>query len=282
MQWKNTETPSFAGSDGTAITGPDVVETMQLFDRNGAVVATFTKQVDGSFVFSAPATLSGTALEGAHTSGTVELAETYGDDGSHQTVAADLDLEAAAGTSEAGNTAFVAPAMFNLTGADLTKTNNLLAGLIAALSITGARATVLPLAAMLAILMDGCATADGIVTAHIDGGDPSTQTNARAAFAVSVFNNHASSGVEYGMDLHFTPSAEVDALLSGTAIGFTPSKAALRFPNGQWLVTLDSAITANSTETTAPSGSIGITSHATGVGKLFMSDGSKWQFAAVS
>jgi len=52
--------------------------------------------------------------------------------------------------------------------------------------------------------------------------------------------------------------------------------------NGQVLVSLATAITANSTTTTAPAGSIGITSHATGVGKLFMSDGSKWQFAGVA
>lgn len=42
------------------------------------------------------------------------------------------------------------------------------------------------------------------------------------------------------------------------------------------------AITANSTVTTAPKGSIGTTSNATGAGKLFISDGSKWQFAAIS
>ena len=37
------------------------------------------------------------------------------------------------------------------------------------------------------------------------------------------------------------------------------------------------AITANSTVTTAPAGSIAFTSNATGLGRLFYSDGSKWQ-----
>lgn len=37
------------------------------------------------------------------------------------------------------------------------------------------------------------------------------------------------------------------------------------------------AITADSTVTTAPAGSIGFTSNATGRGRLFYSDGSKWQ-----
>jgi hypothetical protein len=42
------------------------------------------------------------------------------------------------------------------------------------------------------------------------------------------------------------------------------------------------AITANTTTTTAPKGSIGTTSNATGAGKMFISDGAKWQFAAIS
>ena len=42
------------------------------------------------------------------------------------------------------------------------------------------------------------------------------------------------------------------------------------------------AITANVTTTTAPKGSIGTTSNATGTGKMFISDGSKWQFAAIT
>ena len=45
---------------------------------------------------------------------------------------------------------------------------------------------------------------------------------------------------------------------------------------------LTTAITANSTTTSAPKGSIGTTSNATGAGKLFVSDGAKWQFAAIS
>lgn len=45
---------------------------------------------------------------------------------------------------------------------------------------------------------------------------------------------------------------------------------------------LSTAITANSTTTTAPKGSIGTTSNATGAGKLFVSDGTKWQFAVVA
>ena len=42
------------------------------------------------------------------------------------------------------------------------------------------------------------------------------------------------------------------------------------------------AITGNSTTTTAPKGSLGGTSNATGAGKLFVSDGSKWHLGAIT
>ena len=42
------------------------------------------------------------------------------------------------------------------------------------------------------------------------------------------------------------------------------------------------AITANVTTTTAPKGSFAFTSNATGLGKVFYSDGSKWQVGNVT
>jgi hypothetical protein len=45
---------------------------------------------------------------------------------------------------------------------------------------------------------------------------------------------------------------------------------------------LSTAITANSTATTVPAGSLGLTSNATGVGKLFVSDGALWQVASIT
>lgn len=41
---------------------------------------------------------------------------------------------------------------------------------------------------------------------------------------------------------------------------------------------LSTAITANSTTTTAPAGSKAFTSHATGRASTFVSDGTKWQY----
>lgn len=56
----------------------------------------------------------------------------------------------------------------------------------------------------------------------------------------------------------------------------------LTFNSGAGIYFLTTAITANSTTTTAPAGSIGVTTNATGTGKMFISDGSKWQFAVVA
>lgn len=47
--------------------------------------------------------------------------------------------------------------------------------------------------------------------------------------------------------------------------------------NGIRLYQLSTAITANSTTTTAPEGSVAVTSHSTGRGMWFYSDGTKWQ-----
>jgi len=79
-----------------------------------------------------------------------------------------------------------------------------------------------------------------------------------------------------------------DGTVTGKTIGLKLGKdtgainADIQFTSGAYFVALTTAITANSTTTTAPAGSIGVTTNATGVGKLFMSDGSKWQYASVS
>ena len=56
----------------------------------------------------------------------------------------------------------------------------------------------------------------------------------------------------------------------------------LVFASGAGIYFLDTAITANSTTTDAPAGSFSMTTNATGLGKLFYSDGTKWQYGAVS
>jgi hypothetical protein len=85
---------------------------------------------------------------------------------------------------------------------------------------------------------------------------------------VEVVNNGTVTGKTFGIKLGMDDTAALTADMV--------------FTNGAYFVALKTEITANSTDTTAPAGSIGITTHATGVGHLFVSDGSKWQYMAVA
>ena len=67
-----------------------------------------------------------------------------------------------------------------------------------------------------------------------------------------------------------------------TAASVTTSGAAAASNAVAGVYFYSTAITANSTTTTTPKGSFGMTSHTTGLGKLFYSDGSKWQLGAIT
>jgi hypothetical protein len=60
MRWRNTETPTFSGSDNTAMEGPDVVESFEAVDRLGNVVATITKDVAGATTLSVTGAIAST------------------------------------------------------------------------------------------------------------------------------------------------------------------------------------------------------------------------------
>jgi hypothetical protein len=48
MRWRNSETPTFAGSNNDKLAGPDIVERLDLLDHADNVTASFIKAVDGS------------------------------------------------------------------------------------------------------------------------------------------------------------------------------------------------------------------------------------------
>lgn len=73
---------------------------------------------------------------------------------------------------------------------------------------------------------------------------------------------------------HYTNGNEVSELKIGEA-EVTTLKVGT---TGAQFVCLTTAITANVTTTTLPIGSLATTQNATGLGKLFISDGAKWQF----
>ena len=86
--------------------------------------------------------------------------------------------------------------------------------------------------------------------------------------SIEVVNNGTVSGKTIGLKI-------------GKDDGATPD-AEIQLSNGLYIVASAAAITANSTTTSSPAGSLGLTSHATGVGHIFTSDGSKWQYMANS
>ena len=90
--------------------------------------------------------------------------------------------------------------------------------------------------------------------------------------------NTKATGVAYA-DPQFDSVAVTGAVTAGS-VTTTGSVAAANATAGLYFLT--TAITANSTTTTAPVGSIATTTNATGTGKLFVSDGTKWQYAVVA
>ena len=92
--------------------------------------------------------------------------------------------------------------------------------------------------------------------------------------------NTKAVGVAYS-DPEFD-SVSVTGAITAPTITSTATTSAVVANATAGLYFLTIAITANTTTTSAPKGSIGTTSNATGAGKLFVSDGSKWQFAAVT
>lgn len=71
-------------------------------------------------------------------------------------------------------------------------------------------------------------------------------------------------------------------LTSTTAPTTSDASGAIALNAAGGLYVFATAITANTTTTSLAAGNMGITTHATGRGKLFYSDGTKWQFMAIS
>ena len=92
--------------------------------------------------------------------------------------------------------------------------------------------------------------------------------------------NTKAIGVAYA-DPEFEVVNATDYISADQFINNTPTGAVVQNINAG-LYFLSTAITANSTTTSAPVGSLGTTTNATGTGKLFISDGTKWQYPVVA
>lgn len=122
--------------------------------------------------------------------------DNYAAGNSFQPVGIDLNLDPGAGSSASSK--YIAAIMGNILGAVLTKTKPILAALIGKLSITGARQSTYPVAAIIAEVGDGVTACDGAVVAVL-GGD-SALTTARAAFTADNQNSVPNSAFQYFVD----------------------------------------------------------------------------------
>lgn len=125
------------------------------------------------------------------------------------------------------------------------------------------------------VVAEMASTGDAALVCAISEGDNSPFVKPDA-FIKFDWQGTATSTYTFGIDMKGqSHSGEANMVVMPN-----PQSAAIQFPNGLWLVVVDSAITANVTTTTAPAGSIGFTSSATGNTRTFKSDGSKWQVTA--
>ena len=92
--------------------------------------------------------------------------------------------------------------------------------------------------------------------------------------------NTKAVGVAYS-DPEFE-SVSVTGAITAPTITSTATTSAVVANATAGLYFLTTAITANSTTTSAPVGSLATTTNATGLGKLFVSDGTKWQYPVVA
>lgn len=95
--------------------------------------------------------------------------------------------------------------------------------------------------------------------------------------------NNKPIGVAYAdpqLDSLTVTGASALAAVTATSVTTSGDAAASNAVAGVYFYS--TAITANTTTTTAPKGSLGLTSNTTGLGKLFYSDGTKWQIGSVT
>ncbi len=92
--------------------------------------------------------------------------------------------------------------------------------------------------------------------------------------------NTKAIGVAYA-DPEFESVTVSGAVVAGS-ITSTAASGAVASNASAGVYILSTAITAGTTLTNAPAGSLGITTNATGLGKLFYSDGTEWQFMAIT
>lgn len=184
-------------SSANAVTVTDGTLSVDLVTQDDAGI--FEQKGTGQFFMSA-ANLAGAATQIAAGQSLTYSSTEYNTAGSFQPIGVDLNLGTAAGTSAVGDSDYLSPIMGNIVGAALTKTKNIIAGIIGKLSVTGVRASTYPVAGVIGEVGDGVTESDGAFVAVI-GGD-SAQTKGRAAYAIDNQNSVPGSGFDWFLDAY--------------------------------------------------------------------------------
>ena len=138
-----------------------------------------------------------------------------------------LAIDSAFGSNDANAPASAQAIRGRVTGSNLTKTRNYVAGVTGQYLVTGTNASDFINTGLLGVVGDQTTTANAAVVAYLDG--DGGLTTAGSAYGVSMKNSTPGSGFDYGLDLQF-----IDLNIAGTTAPF--KQADIRFNNGVELV----------------------------------------------
>ena len=134
-----------------------------------------------------------------------------------------LAIDSAFGSNDANAPASAQAIRGRVTGSNLTKTRNYVAGVTGQYLVTGTNASEFINTGLLGVVGDQTTTANAAVVAYLDG--DGGLTTASSAYGVSMKNSTPGSGFDYGLDLQF-----IDLNVAGTTAPF--KQADIRFNNG--------------------------------------------------
>ena len=138
-----------------------------------------------------------------------------------------LAIDSAFGSNDANDPASAQAVRGRVTGSNLTKTRNYVAGVTGQYLVTGTNASEFINTGLLGVVGDQTTTANAAVVAYLDG--DGGLTTAGSAYGVSMKNSTPNSGFNYGLDLQF-----INLNVAGTTTTF--KQADIRFNNGVTLV----------------------------------------------
>ena len=221
-------------SDATTYGNSNVVSLMGAFGSN---TITTTGNITGGNIIGIIAAGSNTiTTTGNITGGNINIPNGYANVTGNATtvgggatigVRSILAIDSAFGSNDANDPASAQAVRGRVTGSNLTKTRNYVAGVTGQYLVTGTNASEFINTGLLGVVGDQTTTANAAVVAYLDG--DGGLTTAGSAYGVSMKNSTPGSGFDYGLDLQF-----IDLNVAGTTTPF--KQADIRFNNGVELV----------------------------------------------